>query len=659
MDSTYLDPYYTDPPYFEILSADPDIGISQTLRNGYSFVAFDCEQFPTNITEFRRAFAFAFNKTKVIEEVMNGFAITHDSIVPSQNEFCIEDDLEYHYYDARPDLGNAILDDLGFAINHATGFRQAPNGHPIHILILYGMGLERYERIAEICIETFSSLNISASSTEPCFPDLYPEMIVWHQQFSDSDLSWLAYQYWSECPDDYYLNTYYHDTGFSNTTFDSWREQILNSPSFEDTFEAASHMQEILHYNVPLIPIYQDIQLYPYRTDQYGGHIEDTVNSIMGPWTMLGINKLDGATGGSVPIGISNEPIFNFWRTGAKSGHWFFTNLHYGLYTRGPDQLPYPQLAKSVIIETHLDNPTVIEGNTRFTFEIREDVEWTDDIPVTIDDVVFTFNYMRESQEFGNPTGSILSELSALYSPRPGVVVFEFSTESYWLFERFAYDFIVPKHIFSNYAPEEWADWDLITNDDGNSLNCGPFLITDFEENEFYELSSRNPYSNTDILHGTMVALLQPVNDASFSSSSFTLRWEIDWELHWFDNQIAKDGRFNMLWSPAYSTYSYTVFLDGENYLVGTGGGTASWINFIDVNIDLPSPASGEHNVTLVLDNGYYAPQVDIVIVKIIYPISPVEVIIKMIIGVSASVIVVVALAILWNTRIRPLRPRN
>ncbi|TET08657.1 MAG: hypothetical protein E3J86_10270, partial [Candidatus Thorarchaeota archaeon] len=60
----------------------------------------------------RRAFAYAFEKTRVTTEVMDGFSIEHDSLVPRPNGWCVEDEFDWHYYDARPDLGNQLLDDL-------------------------------------------------------------------------------------------------------------------------------------------------------------------------------------------------------------------------------------------------------------------------------------------------------------------------------------------------------------------------------------------------------------------------------------------------------------------------------------------------------------------------------------------------------------------
>jgi len=204
-----------------------------------------------------------------------------------------------------------------------TGMRNAPNGDPLHIMILHGSS-DIHRQIAELAVEAFDSLHINADYSEPCNCDLHEQMVVLSRSFMDFDLTWLANEYWSEFPSD----IYHFYTGFSNSTFDSWRNQMLYSSSYEDTFEAAAEMQEILHNNVPLLVVYQNIQLQPFRNDRFECHIVDSVNSISGPWTMLGIKPIGDTHGGIVQVGVFDVPDFNFLISRSYSGHWFFSNMH-------------------------------------------------------------------------------------------------------------------------------------------------------------------------------------------------------------------------------------------------------------------------------------------------------------------------------------------
>ena len=73
------------------LSPDPDIEIFSSPRNGYGQITFNCARYPFNISGFRQAFAFAFNKSKITYDIYNGHTSIHDSLVSSANPWCAED----------------------------------------------------------------------------------------------------------------------------------------------------------------------------------------------------------------------------------------------------------------------------------------------------------------------------------------------------------------------------------------------------------------------------------------------------------------------------------------------------------------------------------------------------------------------------------------
>ncbi|MCK4567480.1 MAG: hypothetical protein KAU48_09245, partial [Candidatus Thorarchaeota archaeon] len=77
MDTSFFDPIYLDQ-----LDADPDIDIYSAIRNGYGQLTINCRDYPLNISAFRRAFAYAFDKTAVTVDIMDGFSQEHDSLVP-------------------------------------------------------------------------------------------------------------------------------------------------------------------------------------------------------------------------------------------------------------------------------------------------------------------------------------------------------------------------------------------------------------------------------------------------------------------------------------------------------------------------------------------------------------------------------------------------
>ncbi|MGY5872031.1 MAG: ABC transporter substrate-binding protein [Candidatus Thorarchaeota archaeon] len=493
-----MDTSYFDPVYLPILEADPDIDVYSSLRNGYGHITINTRDYPLNISGLRRAFAFAYDKTRVTNEIFDGFSQEHDSLVPYTNGWCVEEDFDWHYYDNRSDIGNQILDDLGFEINNVTGFRDAPNGNPFDIVIEYaGSSPEIAGGCAQIGVDALHTLHIDAERQVPTGIselDSHGEydMVFYAKNFYSNDVDWLAYDYWSD-----YANVQYENpTNFVNYTYDSWRDQLLYGTTYEEVYEAASEMQKILHYNVPRLVVYENIYLQPYRNDQFTGHIEDLGRGISGPWTMRKIQNLDGSFGGTVPIAIGEEPdSFNIFVTNSAYSATILQNLWPSLYKYGPDLTPWPDLAVSMVTETHSDNSAVPDGHTRFTIDIVQNATWSDGTPLTAEDVAFTQTYLFESTPYGNPAGTDIGDLIAAYAPSEYSVVIEFCTESYWHFSRFAFDYIIPYHIFNDVdgiGYDGWNTWNPVFDPAEPHVNCGPFVFTDYEAGEFYEISN-NP----------------------------------------------------------------------------------------------------------------------------------------------------------------------
>ncbi len=491
-----MDTSFFDPVHLQTLDADPDIDIYEAVRNGYGHITIDCSDYPLNISGLRRAFAYAFNKTRVTTEIMDGFSVEHDSLVPLPNSWCIEDELDWHYYDARPDIGNQILDDIGFSINATTGFRVAPNGDAFDIIIAYSSeSPEIGGGTAQIGVDALRALHIEAMVTTTMHGHNDYDMVFYAHNFGSDSVSWLAREYWSEYADDPYQNP----SNFRNATYDSWRDQLLYGTSYEEVYEAAAEMQKILHYNVPRLVVYVNTYMQGYRNDQFTGHVEDLGKYISGPWTMRKIRKLDGTQGGVFPIAISQEPeSFNIFTTNSAYSTAIMSEIWPSLYSYGPDSTPYQYLAERLITETHTDNPTVTDGHTRFTIDIIQNATWSDGTPLTAEDVAFSYSYFYESGPFGNPAATDLGDLVAAYAPTLFRVVVEFNTESYWHFSNFAFDFVIPKHIFNDIdgiGYDGWNTWNPVFDPLEPHVNSGPFEFTDFEVGEFYEISANMDFA--------------------------------------------------------------------------------------------------------------------------------------------------------------------
>ncbi|MFW9844539.1 MAG: ABC transporter substrate-binding protein, partial [Candidatus Thorarchaeota archaeon] len=285
------------------LESDPDIDIFNAASNHYGYITINCRDYPLNISGLRRAFAFAFDKTRAAEEVIWGESINHDSLVPQISGWCVEEEFEWHYYTNQSDLGNQLLDELGFDISSSTGYRLAPNGEEFDITFS-GVSSSWADKVSQVAVDALHSLHINASReySYESFLDEHGnyDMVYNFEYIYDDDVDWLAYDYWSEYADEPYQNP----TNFANETYDSWRDQLLYGATYEEVYEAAAEMQKILHYNVPRIVVYASMYTQACRNDQFEGHVEDRSRCISGVWTLRNIHKIDGTFGGTVPIAM-------------------------------------------------------------------------------------------------------------------------------------------------------------------------------------------------------------------------------------------------------------------------------------------------------------------------------------------------------------------
>ena len=495
-----MDTSFIDPSYLPTLATDPDISIHQVEQNGYGQLIINCAKYPLNISGFRRAFAFAFNKTKVASEVMDGFVFEHDSVVPRPNSWCVEDEFGWNYYTAQSDLGNQILDNLGFEINAISGYRLAPDDTPFEIVFEHSIVNDNLIALPNIVLDALESLQIDCRKQYVQFTD-YMDRVHHHEDydivfygadFNNNNVDWLAYEYGSAYADVDFQNP----SNFVNDTYDGWIDQLLYSSTYEEVYEAAAEMQKILHYNVPRLVVYENTYLQGYRNDQFTGHVEDLERYISGLWTMRKIHRLNDSFGGTVSIAISEDPdSFNFFTANTADSASILEELWPSLYKCGPDMNPIPDLVENMRTETHSDNSMVPIGHIRYTLDIIRNATWSDGTALTAEDVAFTYTYQFESANYGNPAANDLTELVSAYAPSTYLVVIEFVTESYWHFNSFAYDYIIPSHIFNDVngiGYEGWDTWNPVFDSAEPNVNCGPFNYTDYVVEDYYKIE-RNP----------------------------------------------------------------------------------------------------------------------------------------------------------------------
>lgn len=493
-----------DPSFLSSLEIEPDIDIHSMTGNGLRYIDINCMKYPLNISGFRRAFAYAFNKTQVLSEVMNGHAIAHDSVVSMKEDWCIEEELPRHYYSNQSALGNQILDTLNFTIDGGTGYRLAPNGISFNVIVAYIPGDEKSQGIAEEAVDALRSMSVDADTyadsivfNNVAFHGDY-DMFVYKDYYYERDLDWILDNYYSQNSEIPYKNP----SNYKNDTFDLLREVVLTAPTDGEFQEAVSDIQKHLHENVPVLIVCHDIEYHAYENTYFTGYVEDGYWGIPGPWTNVKVhNKMGSVFGGVFDIAIGSYPVtFNMFRTDAYDVQSFLSSLYSGVYKMGPDRERYLDIAKEVLIETHSTNIAVPEGQTWIKVEVKEGIVWSDGTSLTGSDVAFTFAYLYEIGLLGRPAGVgrwtddfLSSEVLS-----PNIARIRLDRDSYYTLltiEKMLLAKIIPEHIFNDdtgigYAG--WAIWDPVLTSDP-FVTCGPFYLSAHDSLSF-ELSRNMDY---------------------------------------------------------------------------------------------------------------------------------------------------------------------
>jgi peptide/nickel transport system substrate-binding protein len=137
---------------------------------------------------------------------------------------------------------------------------------------------------------------------------------------------------------------------------------------------------------------------------------------------------------------------------------------------------PIPQLAKEWSASA--------DGKT-WTFKLHEGATWHDGKPVTSEDVAFTYNMIKNFDEFGliKPYTSLLTKIE---TPDPTTVVMTFEGPIANSVERFSAVYILPKHIWEKFKDSKSA----LEYENTDMIGSGPFKLAEYKQGEFTRLTA-------------------------------------------------------------------------------------------------------------------------------------------------------------------------
>ncbi len=492
-----------------VLEASENIEIAQTLQNGYGYVAINTAKYPLNITAFRRAIAFALDKEKISEDALLNYSIPLDSCIPRINPFSAEDQLADCYYISDMTTAQQLLADAGFSDIDSDGVTEAPDGSDFCVeLFIPDTFLDgNPNSVGEVFETALQNLHINYTrETDDWLCGIY-NRLYFHQdydiafletRFANFDVDWMASKFWSENANVSYTNY----ANFQNSSFDSLRDQLLNSTDLLQVSEAVEEMQKIIAYECPIIVCYEKYDLVAYRTDTFEGFVNAKIRGALSWWTNYKVHlqeyevdPLGGTFRFSFPLDIGT---FNPLLTASTYDKRIFSLFYDSIIRQDTEGNDILWLAESIAVETHEDNSTVPDGNTRVTMDIIQNATWSDGLPLTAEDIAFALNYYRNHEwnstwaPLGNYILHGLERINSIDLITSHKLQIEYDSESYWLLHDFCYKPILPKVVLEELGPDGWLTWDPDPRSEV-MVTSGPFNVTQYEPGESIELI-RNPH---------------------------------------------------------------------------------------------------------------------------------------------------------------------
>lgn len=213
-----------------------------------------------------------------------------------------------------------------------------------------------------------------------------------------------------------------------------------------------------------------------------------------------------------------------------------------------------PALASSWVI--NYSNHTAI-------FHLNSNAVWSDGVPVTAQDVVYTYQVAEKNYTFVSPYASPVENVTALNS---STVMFTFKGVLWEMFA--AYIYVVPYHVWKSVNPATYPGYS--TNGSTYFVGDGPYVLKDYVVNQYVKIdrnsrwfiASENPAVQTVIFQefssqSSAVSALQsgqvqglsgilPANVADFkNNSNFHVSTSPSLEYLYMSLNLAKNGTGN------------------------------------------------------------------------------------------------------------------
>ena len=510
---------WSQPPYNETIAVEkyPISGMYQLdINNNETVSAFGSWRSPTSYVEFRHAIAHLINKTKIIEEILQGYGLPLNTPVMPWTEW-FNPDVDPHPYD--PLEAAAILDAAGFVQGttpnpyynptkpgSAQYIRVYPPDHEkagqdLDPLIFYVRQEHRERNQTGYMIrDELRSMGIPVEIPGPYSVQQIIERVMilkeyhlytggWHLAVSTPDYMFALYHsgyYW-------YCGFCYNYNHISDEELDYWLELLYFATDKETALNASLNAQRRLSEIVGVVPLWCPLYAKAYRKlserapDGWKGIINANEIGVDNWWTFLNAHPQAQEHGGTIVYGFREDIV----RLNPAHAEWYcdwqvLDKIYESLLQYDPYTSSYiPWLAEGWEIEHHDGYPEYT-----VTFNLRENVHWHDGTPFTAEDVKFSMElFYSDESPIWCPWLRPFVDIDA---PDPHTVIFhvEKSLFSLWWIYDIGSIIILPKHIWENIPKEERAGF----APDPNLIGTGPYKFVEYVEGSHILLEANPQY---------------------------------------------------------------------------------------------------------------------------------------------------------------------
>lgn len=245
---------------------NPDFIVVEKARDLQRYVGFNTLSETTGDPAVRRALATGLDRQAVIEAVAGGYGLLSDSVF-NRTVFIYEEGRNPQY-DYNPEAAREQLAELGWADSDGNGFLDR-DGQELTVVVSYSGTWSLMQNIAPIVYDNWRSLGVNVTLNPLDDATVYEH--IYDNVTTDKPYDAFLGGWGLYGPEpDHYKSQYADATGFlayDNPEVTALFTEGRITPEEEARYAIYSEVDALLWQDLPIIPIFQPIGVYVFRSD--------------------------------------------------------------------------------------------------------------------------------------------------------------------------------------------------------------------------------------------------------------------------------------------------------------------------------------------------------------------------------------------------------